>query len=148
MSLDELMRQHENDMYNRITPDEIKKLADGEIFVFGSNLSGRHGKGAAKTALGWGAKWGQGAGLQGRTYGIPTKDASVRRTLTIDEIRPFVEDFIQFAKDNPHLTFLVTEVGCGLAGLKPKEVAPLFRSCTYVKNIHLPNRFWHKLVNN
>ena len=146
MSLDELMRQHDNDMYNRITPDEIKKLSEGEIFVFGSNLSGRHGKGAAKTALGWGAKWGQGAGLQGRTYGIPTKDASIRRTLTITEIKPFVDEFIQFARDNQELTFLVTEVGCGLAGIKPKDIAPLFRECTYVRNIHLPNKFWHKLL--
>ena len=82
----------------RTTPDEIKKLEQEQIFVFGSNLSGRHGKGAAKTALGWGAKWGQAAGLQGRTYGIPTKDASIRRTLRIDEIKPFVDDFIEFAK--------------------------------------------------
>ena len=80
----------------RTTPDEIKKLEQEQIFVFGSNLSGRHGKGAAKTALGWGAKWGQAAGLQGRTYGIPTKDASIRRTLRIDEIKPFVDDFIEF----------------------------------------------------
>ena len=81
----------------RTTPENIKKLEQGFIFVFGSNLSGRHGKGAAKTALGWGAKWGQAAGLQGRTYGIPTKDASIRRTLRIDEIKPFVDDFINFA---------------------------------------------------
>ena len=105
----------------RTTPDEIKKLEQEQIFVFGSNLSGRHGKGAAKTALGWGAKWGQAAGLQGRTYGIPTKDTSIRRTLRIDEIKPFVDDFIEFAKSRKDLIFLVTEVGCGLAGLKPKE---------------------------
>lgn len=129
----------------RITPDDIKKLEQGHIFVFGSNLSGRHGKGAAKTALGWGAKWGQAAGLQGRTYGIPTKDASIRRTLTIDEIKPFVNDFIEFAKTRKDLIFLVTEVGCGLAGLKPKDVAPLFEKAIDVENIYLPERFWHKL---
>ena len=129
----------------RTTPDEIKKLEQEQIFVFGSNLSGRHGKGAAKTALGWGAKWGQAAGLQGRTYGIPTKDASIRRTLRIDEIKPFVDDFIEFAKSRKDLIFLVTEVGCGLAGLKPKDVVPLFIKAVDVENIHLPEKFWHKL---
>ena len=129
----------------RTTPENIKKLEQGFIFVFGSNLSGRHGKGAAKTALGWGAKWGQAAGLQGRTYGIPTKDASIRRTLRIDEIKPFVDDFINFAKDNPQLTFLVTEIGCGLAGYKTKDIAPLFLSALHISNIHLPEKFWHKI---
>jgi hypothetical protein len=129
----------------RTTPDDIKKLEQGHIFVFGSNLSGRHGKGAAKTALGWGAKWGQGAGLQGRTYGIPTKDASIRRTLTVIEIKPFIDEFIEFAKNNPDLTFLVTEIGCGLAGYKQKDIAPLFINAVDVENIHLPEKFWHKL---
>ncbi len=129
----------------RKTPDDIKKLEQGHIFVFGSNLSGRQGKGAAKTALGWGAKWGQGAGLQGRTYGIPTKDASIRRTLTLIEIKPFVDEFIEFAKNNPNLTFLVTEIGCGLAGYKQKDIAPLFELAIDVQNIYLPSKFWHKL---
>lgn len=131
-------------MDNRTTPENIVNLPPDHIFVFGSNLSGRHGKGAAKTALGWGAKWGQAKGLQGRTYGIPTKDASIRRTLTIEEIKPFVDEFIEFAMDNKNLTFLVTEIGCGLAGHKPKDIAPLFKESVSVKNIHLPQRFWHK----
>jgi hypothetical protein len=130
---------------DRITPDHIKKLAKDEIFVFGSNESGQHGKGAAKTALGWGAKWGQAEGIQGRTYGIPTKDASIRRTLTVDEIKPYVDRFIQCAKENPQLIFLVTEIGCGLAGKKPKEIAPLFKDAIPVKNIYLPSRFWRRL---
>ena len=130
----------------RITPDNILELRENDIFVFGSNLSGRHGKGAAKTALGWGAIWGQGAGLQGRTYGIPTKDKTIRRTLSIVEIKPFVDDFIEFAKQNSHLTFMVTEIGCGLAGLKPNEVAPLFEAAGPVSNIFLPQKFWHKLI--
>lgn len=129
----------------RTTPDDIKKLEQGHIFVFGSNLSGRHGKGAAKTALGWGAKWGQGAGLQGRTYGIPTKDASIRRTLTLIEIKPFVDEFIEFAKNRKDLIFLVTEIGCGLAGYKQKDIAPLFELAIDVENIYLPSKFWHKI---
>ena len=133
-------------MTERITPDNITSLADNQIFVFGSNLSGRHGKGAAKTALGWGAIWGQASGLQGRTYAIPTKDANIRRTLTIREIKPFVDEFIEFAKNNSSLIFLVTEIGCGLAGLRPKEVAPLFKEAINITNIYLPSRFWHKLI--
>jgi hypothetical protein len=146
MSLDEILRQEFSDRQNRITEDNIENLRNDQIFVFGSNLSGRHGKGAAKTALTWGAVWGQAAGLQGRTYGIPTKDASIRRTLSINEIRPFIDDFIEFAKSRPDLTFLVTLIGCGLAGHKPKDIAPLFANATTIKNIHLPARFWHKLI--
>lgn len=131
----------------RISPEVIEKLEENEIFVFGSNLSGRHGKGAAKTALGWGAIWGQASGLQGRTYGIPTKDASIRRTLSIPEIEPFVKEFIEFAKQNPHLKFLVTEIGCGLAGLKPKQIAPMFRDCELLENVYLPQRFIRFLLN-
>lgn len=132
-------------MENRIAPDNITHLAQNEIFVFGSNLSGRHGKGAAKQALTWGAIWGQASGIQGRTYGIPTKNASITKTLTLTEIKPFIDDFIEFAKNNPSLTFLVTEIGCGLAGLKPKDVAPLLKEAININNIHLPKRFWHKL---
>lgn len=132
-------------MENRITSEYITKLNENEIFVFGSNQSGRHGKGAAKQALTWGAKYGQAEGLQGRTYGIPTKDASIRRTLTPDEIKPYVDRFIDFAKNNPNLIFLVTEIGCGLAGLKPKQVAYLFTKCKNIKNVFLPKRFWKKM---
>jgi len=134
-------------MIERTTPEIIKTISENEVFVFGSNLSGRHGKGAAKTALGWGAKYGQASGIQGKTYGIPTKDASIRRTLSIEEIKPFVDDFIEWAKYHSGNTFYVTEIGCGLAGLKPKEVAPLFKEAVNVDNIHLPARFWHKLSN-
>jgi len=123
------------------TPENITHLQTNEIFVFGSNESGRHGKGAAKTALGFGAKWGQAKGLQGRTYGIPTKDYSIRRTLSIPEIKVYVDEFFQFASDNSHLTFLVTEIGCGLAGYKPKDIKPLFRHGLVLPNVILPERF-------
>lgn len=133
-------------MKDRITPDEITELKTHEVFVFGSNLSGRHGKGAAKTALTWGAIWGKASGLQGRTYGIPTKDKSIKRVLSLNEIEPFVDEFINFAIEHPELTFLVTEVGCGLSKMKPKDIAPLFEKAVDIKNIHLPLRFWHKLI--
>lgn len=132
-------------MTNRTTPENITDLKPNEVFVFGSNHGGKHGKGAAKTALGWGAKWGQAAGLQGRTYGIPTKDKSIRRVLTVLEIKPYVDEFIDFARKNPNLIFLCTEIGCGLSNYKPKDIAPLFQDAINVKNIHLPSRFWHKI---
>jgi len=130
---------------NRISEDNIRKLEKNEIFVFGSNESGRHGKGAAKTAMKWGAKYGQAEGLQGRTYGIPTKDSAIRRVLTINEIKPYVDRFIEFAINNPEHVFLVTEIGCGLSKMKPKNIAPLFKNAYSVKNIYLPLRFWKKI---
>ena len=129
-------------MRGRITPDIITKLNDNEIFIFGSNLFCMHGKGAAKTALGWGAKYGQASGIQGKTYGIPTKDASIRRTLTIEEIKPFVDEFIEFAKANENLIFLVTEIGTGLANHKKENIAPLFKQAVNYKNIYLSKDFW------
>lgn len=128
------------------SPDNITKLEANQIFVFGSNEGGRHGRGAAKQALSWGAVWGQAEGLQGRTYGIPTKDRSVRRVLSVEEIRPYVDRFIQFAKAHPELEFLVTEIGCGLSRMKPKQIAPLFKEALKLDNVRLPQRFLHKLI--
>jgi hypothetical protein len=132
-------------MTNRTTEDKITKLKPGEIFVFGSNTSGRHGKGAAKTAMGWGAVYGQGDGLQGHTYGIPTVNASITGKLSLEKIQGYVDNFIEFAKTQPHMTFLVTEIGCGLAGWEVKNIAPLFKEAMNVSNIHLPKKFWRIL---
>ena len=126
---------------DRITPENITSILENEVFVFGSNLSGKHGKGAAKTALGWGAKWGQAAGIQGKTYGIPTKDAAIRRTLTVKEIKPFVDDFIEWAKYHGN-TFYVTEIGMGLARIPLEQIAPLFTKAIPLSNVHLPKKFW------
>jgi len=134
------------DVKMRITPDNIISLAENEVFVFGSNLSGRHGKGAAKTAIRWGAEYGVAEGLQGRTYAIPTVNHSISRSLSLDEIKPYVERFIVFAKENPGYKFMVTEIGCGLAGKKVDEIAPLFRNAVGIQNIFLPARFW-KIIN-
>lgn len=87
----------------------------------------------------WGAIWGQGVGLQGQTYGIPTMQGGV------ETIRPYVDEFIQFANKHPEMTFLVTEIGCGIAGFTPQEIAPLFAKATTTENIHLPQRFWDLL---
>lgn len=112
-------------MKQRVTSNHIERLQPNEIFVFGSNLSGHHGGGAALLAMNkWGAIWGQGVGLQGQTYGIPTMQGGV------ETIRPYVDEFIQFANKHPEMTFLVTEIGCGIAGFTPQEIAPLFAKAT------------------
>ena len=127
-------------MKQRVTSNHIERLQPNEIFVFGSNLSGHHGGGAALLAMNkWGAIWGQGVGLQGQTYGIPTMQGGV------ETIRPYVDEFIQFANKHPEMTFLVTEIGCGIAGFTPQEIAPLFAKATTTENIHLPQRFWYLL---
>ena len=117
----------------RTTPENITSLAPNEIFVFGSNLSGMHGGGAAWVAYRkFGAIMGQGVGLQGQSYGIPTMQGGV------ETIRPYVDEFIGFAKSHPELTFLVTRIGCGIAGFDDAEIAPLFEAAHEVDNIFLP----------
>ncbi len=123
------------------SPVYINSLNTNEIFVFGSNLSGIHGAGAAKQALKFGAVMGVGIGLQGQTYAIPTKDYNIKRTLTIKEIIPYVDQFIDFAYKNIKFNFLVTEIGCGLAGYSVEDIAPLFKNAIELDNIHLPLRF-------
>jgi hypothetical protein len=130
----------------RVTNDNITQLNKNEIFVFGSNLKGIHGAGAAKLAMRWGAKIGQGEGLQGKTYALPTCEVPVRGSkLEINELKKYVDNFIEFAKKNKDLTFLVTRIGCGLAGLTVEEVAPLFEEAIDIDNIYLPQDFWEYL---
>jgi hypothetical protein len=133
---------------SRTTPTEIVTLSKNEIFVFGSNESGFHGAGAARDALKWGARYGEGVGLFGSTYAIPTKSHFIRRSLTIEEIKPYVDDFILFVKKKPNKIFLVTEIGCGLANNKPEDIAPLFLEAKEIQNIFLPKRFWEILNKN
>ena len=129
-------------MERRITPPRITKLPEGYIFTFGSNEANRHGKGAAKQALRWGAIYYHKVhGLQGRTYAIPTKDKSIK-TLPLVRIQAYVEEFIDFAISHPELKFLVVEIGCMLAGYRPEQIAPFFKRAIDVENIHLPRSFW------
>lgn len=107
-----------------------------ECFVFGSNLAGRHGAGAALCALQkHGAIYGQGKGLQGDSYALPTKDASLN-SLPLTAIAKYVEEFLKFAESRPELTFRVTKIGCGLAGYTESEIAPMFQKVP--KNCLLP----------
>jgi len=126
---------------NRTIPKNITWLEDNQIFVFGSNLGGRHGAGAAYKALKWGAELGRGVGLYGQTYAIPTKNYNIE-TLPVEDIKPYVEEFIKFAESRQDLEFLVTEIGCGLAGYKPEQIAPLFEKAVNLINVKLPERFW------
>ena len=118
------------------TPDAISSLKADEVFVFGSNLQGHHGGGAARAArLLFGAIWGQGVGLQGQSYAIPTMQGGV------ETIKPYVDQFIGYAKEHAELFFYVTRIGCGIAGFKDSDVAHLFRNAVELANICLPKSF-------
>ena len=128
-------------MEKRYTPEFITELQPGEIFVFGSNLAGAHGGGAARIAYTeFGAVWGQGTGLQGQRYGIPTMHGGV------DAIKPYVDEFITYAIAHPQLTFLVTEIGCGGAGYTASQIAPLFIKALDLPNVLLPQSFVRYLL--
>jgi hypothetical protein len=134
------IKENENEMnIKRISSNSISRLAPNEIFVFGSNLAGLHGGGAARTAhQKFGAVWGQGVGLHGQTYAIPTMQGGV------ETIKPYVDEFLAFAKAHPELKFLVTEIGCGIADFTVAEIAPLFIAAMdeNIENVYLPESFY------
>lgn len=123
--------------------EKITRLTANEVFVFGSNRAGEHGKGAAKFALKFGAKEGQGEGLQGRAYAIPTKGRNMER-LNVREIGLAVDRFLKFARQNPNLRFLVTKIGCGLARHKVSDMARLFIDSP--TNVVLPAEFVEEIA--
>ena len=119
-----------------ITPDYITSLGPNEVFVFGSNIRGQHLGGAARVAFDkFGAVWGQGVGLQGQSYAIPTMEGGV------DYVAGYVDEFILFAKAHPELFFWVTRIGCGIAGFRDEEIAPLFALAADLENVALPESF-------
>lgn len=137
---DFILRDMDKKKKGRVTPEWIDDLQENQVFVFGSNLAGMHGCGAARIArLRFGAVMGNGVGMQGRSYAIPTMQGGT------ETIRPYVNDFIAYAKEHPELTFLVTPIGCGIAGFEPEDIAPLFEEASNVENIWLPNSFWEVL---
>lgn len=123
----------------RVASDRIAELGANEIFVFGSNIQGAHGGGAAWFAhKRFGAEWGVGEGLTGRTYALPTMEGEM-------SLKRAVDHFVDCAKQHPELTFLVTAVGCGIAGYTAAEVAPLFKEAASLENVYLPQLFWKEL---
>lgn len=124
-----------------IASGRIDMLEKDEIFVFGSNLAGKHLGGAAKAAHNkFGAQWGVGVGLTGQAYAIPTMQGGV------ETIKPYVDEFIEFAQEHQEMKFLVTCIGCGIAGFKAEEIAPLFKQAIAVCNIYLPKEFYDIIV--
>lgn len=118
------------------TPEKLERLKSDEVFVFGSNLEGIHGGGAARVArMLFGAQMGQGVGMQGQSYAIPTMQGGV------ETIRPYVDQFIAYARQHIENFFFVTRIGCGIAGFSDKEIAPLFAHAVALKNVCLPKSF-------
>jgi len=128
----------------KYTPDKITSLEPNEIFVFGSNEAGIHGAGAALLARQkFGAVLGQGFGLYGQSFAIPTKNYYIH-TLPINKIKTYVDHFLVFAQGHTHLTFYVTQIGCGLAGHSPSHIAPLFKEIS--TNVIL-SKVFHDIIN-
>lgn len=120
----------------KYTPENITELGPDDIFVFGSNLDGIHAGGAARVALErFGAVMGQGVGIQGQSYAIPTMQGGV------ETIKPYVDQFLDLAYEWDQNTFYVTRIGCGIAGFTDEEIAPLFDRALDMYNVRLPKRF-------
>ena len=134
------MRKNRTEHPN-IASDCIDTLEKDEVFVVGSNLAGHHMGGAARVAnIKFGAEWGVGVGLTGQSYAIPTMQGGV------ETIRPYVDEFIEFANQHQNMKFLVTRIGCGIAGFNDEDIAPLFRKALPVSNIYLPQKFYDILL--
>lgn len=124
-----------------VTPNRITELSSSEVFVFGSNLQGYHGGGAARTAMDkFGAEWGVGVGPTGRCYAIPTMQGGV------ETIKPYVDEFLEYAQEHPDTRFLVTRIGCGIAGFDDMDIAPLFAKAVNLPNVALPRFWWNCLL--
>lgn len=122
------------------TPERITSLAKNEVFVFGSNLAGAHAGGAARTAMvRFGAQWGIGVGPTGQCYAIPTMQGGV------ETIKPYVKQFLEYAAANPEKRFLVTRIGCGIAGFRDIDIAPLFMNAIHLHNVVLPHG-WREII--
>ena len=127
-----------------ILPKNYNVLKPDEVFAFGSNLAGMHGGGSARMAhMLFGAKMGQGVGMQGQSYAIPTMQDD------INTIRPYyVEQFIQYAEEHPELFFYITHIGCGIVGFQDKETAPLSAHAVGLRNVCMPYSFIEHLEHN
>jgi hypothetical protein len=138
------------DYLTRITPDNITELKPNEVLVVPTNEAGRHGAGLALfAAKNFGLKYGHSWHLCGRCFGLPTKDKNIS-TLPIEDIKDYVDGFLVWSqkpicKELKYI-FLLPEIGCGLAGYTPEQIAPLFRAAIDLPNVHMPKRFWEVLL--
>ena len=124
---------------SEFTPDFITELKPDEVFVFGSNIAGMHGGGAAYVAFRqFGAVMGCGVGLRGQSYAIPTMQGGV------ETIKPYVDEFVRYAEQHPELFFWVTRIGCGIAGFTDSQMAPLFSAAQHLANVAFPEG-WKEL---
>lgn len=134
-------------MEYRISPDNIQSLGEKEVFVFGSNLMGLHGAGAALTATElFGASPGVAHGIQGKSFAIPTKDSKLK-PLELNIVNLYTDMFIDYAIDHPEKKFFLTEIGCGYAKFKPEQIAPMFKRAIKLPNVYFPRVFARTLVN-
>lgn len=123
-----------------VTPELVESLKPGQVYVYGSDLLGLHvGRTARLAVEKFGAVMGEGSGLWGQSYGIPTMQGPAER------VKPYVEEFTDFAKYHRDMKFLVTKVGCGIAGFDAREIAPMFKEASELKNVWLPQEFWDVL---
>lgn len=137
-----------NVMKGKLTIAEITNLKSHEIFVFGSNMQGEHVGGAAKIAYEkFGADWGLEEGESGQTYAIPTVDFTSDDRMELEDIKVFVQRFIEHVKVNQNKKYIVTAIGCGIAGFEYSEIAPMFSECLFIGNVSLPKEFWDNIKN-
>jgi hypothetical protein len=130
---------------NKITPQLISQLNENEILVFESNTLGKHDRGISKLALTFGAEFGKGIGLSGNTYAIPIKGSDLKRYLNLSQIKGYVDKFIEFAKQNKELFFLITPIGSDFKTYSYKEIAPLFKETLNLENVSIPFEWYHYL---
>ena len=119
----------------------IKTLAEDTTFVFGSNLAGEHSSGAAKTALEhFGALNGVGRGWSGQSFAIPTMNEHLQQ-MPLSQIQHYIDDFKTYTKNHPKNKYFLTSIGCGIAGFRDEDIAPLFENAINLSNISLPKEF-------
>lgn len=148
VSYEEYGNQFDQIFRKRFTPENISQLQPDEVFVFGSNEGGIHGAGAAAIAhKKFGATWGVAAGPTGQCYAIPTKDKNIK-TLPLERIEVYINAFLVYAKKHQEKKFLLTKVGCGLAGYSENEIAALLKGKVIPENVVVPESFWKIIKSN
>lgn len=132
----------------RITPEIITHPSQDENVLIGTNEAGIHGAGIARAAMNWGARMGQGFGPMSNCFGLPTKDWQIQ-TLPLEEIERYVKRYLAWTKlqRNFKWKYMITPIGCGLAGYEPVDIAPMFEECLNNRKFWLPKSFIEVITN-